>query len=55
MTWGKRECSGRDQASGWQCLAAYKCPRYVVFQDVPKTSTGKIQKFKLRDVAKGVG
>jgi fatty-acyl-CoA synthase len=36
-------------------LAAYKCPRYVVFQDVPKTSTGKIQKFKLRDVAKGVG
>ena len=36
-------------------LAAYKCPRFVVFQDVPKTSTGKIQKFKLRDVAKGVG
>ena len=36
-------------------LAAYKCPRLIVFQDVPKTSTGKIQKFKLRDVAKSVG
>lgn len=30
-------------------LAHYKCPRTVVFQDVPKTSTGKIQKFVLRD------
>jgi fatty-acyl-CoA synthase len=35
-------------------LAAYKCPRYVVFADIPKTSTGKIQKFKLRDMAKQV-
>jgi fatty-acyl-CoA synthase len=35
-------------------LAAYKCPRYIVFADIPKTSTGKIQKFKLRDVAKNV-
>ncbi len=34
-------------------LAAYKCPRFVVFADIPKTSTGKIQKFKLRDIAKG--
>jgi len=25
----------------------------VVFDTVPKTSTGKIQKFKLRDMAKG--
>jgi fatty-acyl-CoA synthase len=33
-------------------LAAYKCPRFVVFETVPKTSTGKIQKFKLRDMAK---
>jgi len=37
-----------------QHLAAYKCPRYVVFAEIPKTSTGKLQKFKLRDVAKGV-
>ena len=28
--------------------ASYKCPRYVVFAEIPKTSTGKIQKFKLR-------
>ena len=35
-------------------LAAYKCPRHVVFAEIPKTSTGKIQKYKLRDTAKGV-
>jgi 3-(methylthio)propionyl---CoA ligase len=35
-------------------LAPYKCPRFVVFAEIPKTSTGKLQKFKLRDVAKGV-
>ena len=34
-------------------LAHYKCPRHVVFREMPKTSTGKMQKFKLRDVAKG--
>ena len=34
-------------------LAAYKCPRHIVFAEIPKTSTGKIQKFKLRDMAKG--
>ena len=32
-------------------LAGYKCPRYVVFTELPKTSTGKIQKFKLREMA----
>jgi fatty-acyl-CoA synthase len=32
-------------------LAAYKCPKAVAFGDLPKTSTGKIQKFKLRDAA----
>ena len=31
-----------------------KCPRYVVFAEIPKTSTGKIQKFKLREMAKAV-
>jgi fatty-acyl-CoA synthase len=35
-----------------QHLARYKCPRHVVFGEVPKTSTGKIQKFLLRDRAK---
>ena len=35
-------------------LARYKVPRHVVFVDLPKTSTGKIQKYKLRELAKGV-
>jgi fatty-acyl-CoA synthase len=30
-------------------LARYKCPRHVVFGELPKTSTGKIQKFVLRE------
>ena len=34
-------------------MARYKVPRHVVFTELPKTSTGKIQKFKLRDMAKG--
>ncbi len=29
-------------------LAHYKCPRHVTFAPLPKTSTGKIQKFELR-------
>jgi len=29
-------------------LARYKCPKTVVFTELPKTSTGKIQKFVLR-------
>jgi fatty-acyl-CoA synthase len=33
-------------------LARFKCPRTVVFGEVPKTSTGKIQKFVLRDRAR---
>jgi fatty-acyl-CoA synthase len=35
-------------------LAHYKCPRHVVFVEIPKTSTGKIQKFKLREMAKAI-
>jgi fatty-acyl-CoA synthase len=35
-------------------LAHYKCPRTVVFAELPKTSTGKIQKFKLRDLARNM-
>jgi fatty-acyl-CoA synthase len=33
-------------------LARFKCPRHIVFAEIPKTSTGKIQKFKLREMAK---
>jgi fatty-acyl-CoA synthase len=33
-------------------LARFKVPKAVIFAEIPKTSTGKIQKFKLRDMAK---
>ena len=35
-------------------LAHFKVPRTVVFGDLPKTSTGKIQKFVLREQARGL-
>ena len=33
-------------------LARYKVPKTVVFGSLPKTSTGKIQKFMLREQAR---
>ena len=33
-------------------LAHFKCPKTVVFTELPKTSTGKIQKYVLRDMVK---
>ena len=35
-------------------LAGFKTPKKVVFQELPKTSTGKIQKFELRKLAKSL-
>jgi fatty-acyl-CoA synthase len=35
-------------------LAHYKVPRHVVFGPLPKTSTGKIQKYELRERARGL-
>lgn len=35
-------------------LAGFKTPKHVVFGDLPKTSTGKIQKFELRTRAKAL-
>ncbi|MVA96367.1 AMP-binding protein [Nitratireductor sp. CAU 1489] len=35
-------------------LARFKCPKMVVFAEIPKTSTGKIQKFRLREMAKSL-
>ena len=65
--WGETPCAfvekkpGHDHVSGTELiaycrdnLAHYKCPRHVVFTELPKTSTGKVQKFKLREMAKGV-
>ena len=36
-------------------LARYKLPRTAVFGPLPKTSTGKIQKFQLREQARALG
>lgn len=33
-------------------LAGFKCPKTVLFKELPKTSTGKIQKFVLRQEAR---
>ncbi|MCX8100458.1 MAG: acyl-CoA synthetase [Geminicoccaceae bacterium] len=54
----KPETSGVDEAEiiGW-CrahLAHYKAPKAVVFGPLPKTSTGKIQKFELRERARAL-
>jgi len=35
-------------------LARFKVPRTVVFGPLPKTATGKIQKFVLRETARGL-
>ncbi|MCB1377265.1 MAG: AMP-binding protein, partial [Alphaproteobacteria bacterium] len=64
--WGETPCAFVELKPGKQAsaddiivwcragLARYKVPRHVVFTELPKTSTGKIQKFKLRDMAKDV-
>jgi fatty-acyl-CoA synthase len=64
--WGETPCAfvelregsktGAKDIVAWcrEHLAHFKCPRYVVFVELPKTSTGKIQKFKLRELAKDV-
>jgi fatty-acyl-CoA synthase len=66
--WGETPCAfverklGAEHVSAedliaWcrQHLAHYKCPRHIVFCELPQTSTGKVQKFKLRDQAKAIG
>ena len=62
--WGETPCAFVELKPGatataaeiiaWcqQHLARYKCPRHVMFGEVPKTSTGKIQKFRLREMAR---
>jgi len=49
---GKAEPSKEDIASYCrEHLAGYKVPKMIIFAPLPKTSTGKIQKFKLREEA----
>ncbi|MBD3765742.1 MAG: AMP-binding protein [Rhodobacterales bacterium] len=62
--WGEVPCAFVELKPGMQAteaeliafararLAGFKTPKHVVFCDLPKTSTGKIQKFELRAVAK---
>ncbi len=64
--WGETPCAFVELKPGKQAtadeliahcqanLARFKVPKHVVFMELPKTSTGKIQKFKLRETAKGV-
>ncbi len=65
--WGETPCAfvelkpgvpapSKEDLIAWcrQHLAGYKTPRHIVFAEIPKTSTGKIQKFKLRETARGL-
>ncbi len=64
--WGETPCAFVELKSGTEAsesdlmshcrahLPSFKMPRLIVFGEVPKTSTGKIQKFKLRERAKNL-
>lgn len=64
--WGETPCAFVELAQGQQAdadalkswcrehLAHYKVPGKFVFQEIPRTSTGKIQKFVLREEAKAL-
>ena len=45
-----------DQAKEWckDNLASFKVPKYYFFEDIPRTSTGKIQKYILREKLKKI-
>jgi fatty-acyl-CoA synthase len=63
--WGETPCAFVEKRSGHdgvteeeliafcrEHLAKFKAPRFLVFAELPKTSTGKVQKFALRERAK---
>jgi fatty-acyl-CoA synthase len=62
--WGETPCAFIELKPGAQAsaedlrafcqshLARYKVPKTFIFREIPKTSTGKIQKFTLRDIAR---
>jgi fatty-acyl-CoA synthase len=64
--WGETPCAFVELAAGQQAeesmlrvwcrerLAPYKVPGRIVFTTIPRTSTGKIQKFVLREQAKAL-
>jgi fatty-acyl-CoA synthase len=63
-TWGETPCAFIELKLGASVtaeelrlfcrehLARYKVPKTFIFREIPKTSTGKIQKFALREIAK---
>ena len=62
--WGEVPCAfievkpqrqwSNDQATQWckEGLASFKVPKYYFLEEIPRTSTGKIQKYVLREKAK---
>ncbi|WP_288581565.1 acyl-CoA synthetase [uncultured Methylobacterium sp.] len=64
--WGETPCAfvelkgsetvSAEELISWcrRSLAGFKVPRHVVFTELPKTSTGKVQKFVLREMAKAL-
>jgi fatty-acyl-CoA synthase len=65
--WGETPCAfvelrdgeqvGEDEIIAFcrESIAHFKAPRTVVFGELPKTSTGKIQKFVLRERVRELG
>jgi len=66
MKWGEVPCAFVERRPGVEVdeaalisfararLAGFKTPKRVVFTDLPKTATGKIQKFALREIARAM-
>lgn len=64
--WGETPCAFIEQIEGKEVteesimnyckenMAGFKRPKHVIFGELPKTSTGKIQKFELRNKAKEI-
>lgn len=65
-TWGETPCAFVEMSDGAEAeaadiiafcrthLAGFKTPKTVIFEELPKTSTGKIQKFLLREKARAL-
>jgi fatty-acyl-CoA synthase len=64
VKWGETPCAFIELHDGMEAtaeeiiawtrsqLASFKCPRHVIFCPLPKTSTGKVQKYLLRERAR---
>ena len=65
--WGETPCAFIELAAGAEApseeemvafarehLPGFMCPKHFVFGELPKTATGKIKKYELRERAKGV-